>query len=266
MGVLEAFLLGLVQGLTEFLPVSSSGHLELGKALLGVSEGGLAFSVVVHGATSLSTIVVFRADIRDLLLGLVASGEFWNPARRFAGFVLLSMLPLAVVYFSFSDWIEARLDGHLAPVGWALLFTSALLFWAQRKGRTGGKVGPLEAVIIGCAQAVAVLPGVSRSGATLSAALLLGVSRDEAARFSFLMVLPPILGATALEIRDLMDPLHQGADSVSSMALVVGALAAFLSGCWACKTMISLVKRNGFNGFAVYCLLAGATAILLTHT
>ena len=265
MGAFEAFLLGLVQGLTEFLPVSSSGHLELGKALLGVKEGGLAFSIVVHGATSLSTIVVFRKDIQHLLLGLVASGEFWNPARRFAGFVLLSMLPLAVVYFSFSDWIEARLDGHLASVGWALMFTSALLFWAQRHGKTGGKVGMVEAVIIGCAQAVAVLPGVSRSGATLSAALLLGVDREEAARFSFLMVLPPILGATALEIRDWMDPLHQVAGSMSTGALVVGAAAAFVSGCWACKTMISLVKRNGFNGFAAYCFLAGLTAVLFTY-
>lgn len=265
MGVIEAFFLGLVQGLTEFLPVSSSGHLELGKALMGVEEGGLAFSVVVHGATAMSTIVVFRKDIQGLLVGLVSREEDGDAARQFAGLVLLSMVPLAAVYFSFKDLIEDRLDGHLGAVGWALLLTSGLLFWAQKKGKTGGRVGPLQAFVIGCAQAVAVLPGISRSGATISAALLLGVDREEAARFSFLMVLPPILGATALEIRDLMDPMNSGVESASSVALLVGAFAAFFSGWWACKTMISLVKRNGFNGFAVYCLLAGLTAILLTQ-
>ena len=262
MGALEAFLLGLVQGLTEFLPVSSSGHLELGKAVLGVDDGGLAFSVVVHGATALSTIVVFRRDIVSLVRGLFVSGEAGRTARGFAGLILLSMVPVGVVGLVFKDAIEARLDGHLGAVGAALLVTAALLFWAQRRGREGGRVGVLEAGIIGCAQAVAVLPGISRSGATISAALLLGVDREEAARFSFLMVLPPILGATLLEVKDLLDPAVEAGGAPTS-ALLIGAAAAFLSGWWACTAMMSLVKRNGFNGFAVYCAVVGLAALML---
>lgn len=260
----EAILLGIVQGLTEFLPVSSSGHLELGKALLGIDEGGLAFSVVVHGATALSTIVVFRKDILGLVTGLARSGAQGRESRRFAGLVLLSMVPLAFVYVLFMDEIEARLDGSLTAVGAALLVTAAMLFWAQRRGRSGAAVGPIQALVIGCAQAVAVLPGISRSGATISTALLLGVGREEAARFSFLMVLPPILGATALEVLDLMDPALAAETPVSPIALGLAAIAAFISGWWACKTMIALVKRNGFNGFAVYCTVAGLAALLIS--
>ena len=172
MGALEAFLLGLIQGLTEFLPVSSSGHLELGKAVLGVDDGGLAFSVVVHGATALSTFVVFRRDIVSLVRGLFVSGE---PGRTagFAGLILLSMVPVGVVGLLFKDAIEARLDGHLGAVGAALSSRRPCCSGAA-SGRQGGRVGALEAGIIGCAQAVAVLPGISRSGATISAALLLG--------------------------------------------------------------------------------------------
>jgi len=258
----EAILLGVVQGLTEFLPVSSSGHIELGKALLGVQEAGLAFSVVVHGATAMSTMVVFRKDIVGLLTGLPSAGEPGRNAREFAGLVLLSMVPLAVVYVFFMEDLEARLDGHIGAVGAALLVTAGMLAWAQRAGRMGGKLGPAAGFLIGCAQAIAVLPGISRSGATISAALLLGVDRTEAARFSFLMVLPPILGATALEIKDLVaDPSAAG--SVSMAALCAAAVAAFLSGCWACKQMIGLVQRNGLNGFAVYCALAGLLAVAL---
>ena len=260
----EAILLGIVQGLTEFLPVSSSGHLELGKALLGIDEGGLAFSVVVHGATALSTIVVFRQDILGLVTGLAISGAQGRQSRRFAGLVLLSMVPLAFVYVLFMDEIEARLDGSLTAVGAALLVTAAMLFWAQRRGRSGAAVGPTQALVIGCAQAVAVLPGISRSGATISTALLLGVGREEAARFSFLMVLPPILGATALAVMDLMDPALAAETPVSPIALGLAAIAAFISGWWACKTMIALVKRNGFNGFAVYCAVAGLAALLIS--
>ena len=263
MGALEAFLLGLVQGLTEFLPVSSSGHLELGKAILGVDEGGLVFSVVVHGATALSTIVVFRKDIASLVTGVFAPGERGAGARSFAGLIFLSMVPVGVVGLMFKDAIEARLDGQLGAVGVALLVTAALLSWAQRRGREGGRVGVLEAGVIGCAQAVAVLPGISRSGATISAALLLGVDREEAARFSFLMVLPPILGATLLEVKDLMDPVVHGGPEASGMALAVGAVAAFFSGWWACRIMMALVKRNGFNGFAVYCAVVGVAALIL---
>ena len=263
MGAIEAFLLGLLQGLTEFLPVSSSGHLEIGKALLGVEEGGLAFSVVVHGATALSTIVVFRKDIAALLTGLVSAGSEGAAARKFAGLVLVSMVPVAVVGLGFKDAIEARLDGHLKAVGAALLVTAGLLAWAQRQGRSGGSVGWMQAVWIGWAQAVAVLPGISRSGATISAALLLGVDREEAARFSFLMVLPPILGATALEMKDWLDGAGSASDATSGSVLLIGALAAFASGWWACRFMISLVKRNGLTGFAVYCALMGLVALIL---
>ncbi len=264
MSALEAFLLGLVQGLTEFLPVSSSGHLELAKALLGVNEGGLAFSVVVHGATALSTVVVFRKDIVSLIVGLFSSGEKGKLARGFAGLILLSMVPVGLVGLLFKDEIESRLDGHLGAVGAALMLTAVLLFWAQRRGRLGGHVGVLQASIIGCAQAVAVLPGISRSGATISAALLLGVDREEAARFSFLMVLPPILGATLLEVKDLMDPAVEGGQAAPVLSLCIGAFAAFVSGWWACITMMALVKRNGFNGFAVYCAVVGLAALILS--
>ena len=260
MGTLDAFLLGLVQGLTEFLPVSSSGHLEIGKALLGVQGGGLAFGVVVHGATALSTVVVFRQDIWKLLSGVFRSGEAGSGPRRFAGLIVVSMVPVGVVGLLFKKTIEARLDGHLAAVGLALMLTAVLLYWAQRNGREGGRIGWLQAAVIGVAQAVAVLPGISRSGATIATALLLGVDREEAARFSFLMVLPPILGATVLEVKEWLMWTDPGATSISSSALMVGALAAFVSGWWACRFMISLVKRNGFTGFAVYC---GATGLLL---
>ena len=260
MEIWEAILLGVVQGLTEFLPVSSSGHLELGKALLGIQDAGLAFSVVVHGATALSTIVVFRKDILGLVSGLPRFSAEGEEARTFAAFVLVSMLPLAVVYVWFMDDLEARLDGHIEAVGAALIFTSALLYWAQKSGHRGGRLGWLSVFLIGCAQAVAVLPGISRSGATISAALLLGIDRSEAARFSFLMVLPPILGATALEVVDLIrEPALFS--SVSMTALLAASLAAFLSGLWACQTMINLVKRNGLMGFAIYCAIAGAVAI-----
>ena len=264
MGAIEAFLLGLIQGLTEFLPVSSSGHLEIGKALLGVEEGGLAFSVVVHGATALSTMVVFRNDISRILAGLFQPGQEGFAARKFAGLVLVSMVPVGVVGLMFKDAIEARLDGQLEQVGLALLVTAALLWWAQRRGREGGQVGWAQALIIGLAQAVAVLPGISRSGATISAALLLGVNREEAARFSFLMVLPPILGATALEVKDLLEGAASVGSAVSTSSLCIAALAGFISGWWACRFMISLVKRNGFTGFAVYCALAGAAALILS--
>ena len=264
MGALEAFLLGLIQGLTEFLPVSSSGHLEIGKALLGVDEGGLAFSVVVHGATALSTMVVFRRDIIEVVQGLFRRGEEGHAARKFAGLILVSMVPVGVVGLMFKDAIEARLDGHLGAVGAALMLTAVLLWWAQRRGREGVPVGWFQASVIGVAQAVAVLPGISRSGATISDALLLGVDRAEAARFSFLMVLPPILGATALEVKDLTEGAVEAASAVSSTALLIGALAAFISGWWACRFMISLVKRNGFTGFAVYCAVAGLAALILS--
>jgi undecaprenyl-diphosphatase len=263
MSLWEAVLLGIVQGLTEFLPVSSSGHIELGKVLLGIEEAGLEFSVVVHGATALSTLVVFRKDIEGLLKGLPAQGDEGREARSFAGRILLSMAPLAVVYVFFMEDIEARLDGHIGAVGVALMVTALLLFWAQRGGRSGGRLGPLQVLVIGSAQAIAVLPGISRSGATIATSLLLGVDREEAARFSFLMVLPPILGATALEIKDLwLEPSLASAVSVPS--LIAAAAAAFLSGWWACRKMLEWVKRNGLNAFAVYCALAGALALALS--
>ena len=261
----EAILLGIVQGLTEFLPVSSSGHIELGKALLGVEEAGLAFSVVVHGATALSTVVVFREDIGALVGGLFRPGQEGVPARTFAGYVLLSMVPLALVFVYFMDDLEDFVDGRIDAVGIALLFTATLLFWAHRRGHEGGRLGWKQAFFIGCAQAVAVLPGISRSGSTISAALLLGVDRSEAARFSFLMVLPPILGATALEVKDLVEH-PELLEVMTPAALMAAAIAAFLSGWWACRTMMALVKRNGFLGFAVYCAMAGILAIGLSAT
>lgn len=261
MSLLEAFIIGIVQGLTEFLPVSSSGHIELAKALLGVSTLGdqLLFSVVVHGATALSTIVVFRQDIFNLLRGLLRFG--WNEETVFVAKILLSMIPVGVVGVFFKDQIETFFTGKLTLVGAMLILTGILLLITNYLDRqTDKSVGWLQAVIIGLAQAVAVLPGVSRSGATIATALLLGVGRKQAARFSFLMVLLPILGATLLKVKDYAET-PAGAEGMSAAALGVGFLAAFFTGTAACLWMVRLVNKGKLSYFGFYCLLVGALAV-----
>ncbi|MGB1317099.1 MAG: undecaprenyl-diphosphate phosphatase [Flavobacteriales bacterium] len=261
MGFWEALILGIIQGLTEFLPVSSSGHLELGKVLLGddsLPEESLLFTVVVHAATALSTIVIFRNDILEILKGLF---QFkWNEEAQFSVKVIISMMPAAVVGVLFNDQIEALFSRQILLVGAMLIFTGLLLFLADRAKKTDKKVGFVNALIIGLSQAVAILPGISRSGATISTSVLLGIDREKAARFSFLMVVPLILGKMA---KDLMDG-NISSETTDLMPLAVGFTAAFVAGLFACTWMISLVKKSQLRYFSYYCFVVGIGAIAVT--
>lgn len=256
---IEALILGLVQGLTEFLPVSSSGHLELGTVLLQVqSTENLLFAVVVHCATALSTIVVFRQDIWELIVGLLKFK--WNESWSFAIKILISMVPVGIIGVFFEDQISALFTGNLLLVGSMLLVTSSLLFFTYfKKTGSGQEVTMLQSVIIGLAQAVAIMPGISRSGSTIATALLLGVDKTKATRFSFLMVLIPILGASFLKLLDYLE--QPAAEEGTSMVLLVGFVSAFLSGYVACKWMVNIVKKGKLTYFAIYCLVIGLIAI-----
>lgn len=258
MSSLEAILLGLIQGLTEFLPVSSSGHIELGKAILGVApKDPLLFSVVVHFATALSTIVVFRKDISALLKGLFTPGD--KEAFTFSAKIVLSMIPAALVGVLFNDALEVLFEGQVILVGAMLIITAVLLYVADRVKDTQKTVGFGHALIIGLAQAVAILPGISRSGATIATSVLLGIERGKAARFSFLMVVPLILGKMA---KDLLGGDIQP-EAGGWMPMVLGFVAAFVTGIIACNWMIALVRKSQLKYFAVYCLLVGITAIAI---
>jgi len=260
LGILEAIILGIIQGLTEFLPVSSSGHLEIGKALLGdnsLPEESLMMTVVLHFATALSTVVVFRKDVIELLRGLF---QFkWNDQSIFSFKIILSMIPAAVIGVFFNDQIEALFSKQITMVGVMLLFTGVLLFLADRAKHTEKNIGYVDAILVGIAQAVAILPGISRSGATISTSVLLGIDRGKAARFSFLMVVPLIFGKMAKDLGD-------GAIAQSSLnivPLIAGAVAAFLAGLIACRWMIHLVKKSQLKYFSFYCFIVGAIAIVL---
>lgn len=261
MTLFEAIVLGIVQGLTEFLPVSSSGHLELGKAILGseqVPKEGLLFTVVVHAATALSTLVVFRKDVWEIIRGLF---QFkWNEELKFSLKVLLSMIPAAFVGLFFEEQIESLFSGNILLVGGMLVITALLLFLGDRAKRTDRKVHFTDALVIGVAQAIAILPGISRSGATISTSVLLGIDRERAARFSFLMVVPLILGKMA---KDLMSG-EVSAASESAVPLLAGFICAFLAGVLACRWMVMLVKRSKLTWFAGYCLLVGIIALVLS--
>ena len=261
MSALEAIILGIIQGLTEFLPVSSSGHLELAKAILGdqsLPEESLLFTVVLHFATALSTIVIFRKEIAEIFTGLL---QFkWNEQAEFSVKIILSMIPAAVIGVIFNDQIEALFSRQILLVGAMLILTGLLLFLADRAKNTNKKVTYSSALLIGISQAIAILPGISRSGATISTSVLLGIDRERAARFSFLMVVPLILGKMA---KDLLE----GGIAKSQMEilpLVLGALAAFISGLIACQWMISLVKKSQLKYFSFYCLIVGTIAILIS--
>lgn len=204
MGFIEAIVLGVIQGLTEFLPVSSSGHLELGKAILGsIPEEGMLMTIVLHFATALSTVVIFRKDIAQIFKGLFQFKN--NEETRFSLFIILSMIPAALVGILFEDQIDNLFSGNLALVGAMLIVTGGLLFVADRARASEGKVTISRAIIVGIAQAIAILPGISRSGATIGTSVLLGIDRQRAARFSFLMVVPLILGAMAVKTKDYLE-------------------------------------------------------------
>ena len=266
MNWLEALILGIVQGLTEFLPVSSSGHLEIGQALLGTSgEENLTFAVIVHTATVLSTLVILWREVQNLFKGTFTTLQ-WNAEKDYVAKILVSMIPVFVVGMFFKDQVEAFFGNGLLLVGICLLVTAFLLAlseWLQTKRQGAGhEVTYKDAILIGIAQACAVLPGLSRSGTTIATGLLCGVKKESVAQFSFLMVLIPILGEAFL---DLLKLLQGELNSELGVApAVVGFLAAFVSGCFACRFMIEVVRRQRLVWFALYCTIIGVTAIIAT--
>lgn len=260
----EALILGIVQGLTEFLPVSSSGHLEIGQALLGTSgEENLLFAVVVHAATVLSTLVILWREVAQLFKGTFTTFK-WNQDKDYVAKIVVSMIPVFIVGMFFKDQVEAFFGNGLLIVGICLIITALLLwlseFLTKRLNRQGHEVTYRDALIIGCAQAVAVLPGLSRSGTTIATGLMCGVSKEQVAKFSFLMVLIPILGDALLELKDILT--GEVVVTIGWLPLVVGFIAAFTTGCFACRFMIDIVRRQKLIYFAVYCLCVGTFAII----
>lgn len=257
----EALILGLVQGLTEYLPVSSSGHLTIGSALFGIEgEENLAFTVAVHVATVCSTLVILWKEIDWILKGLFKFEM--NAETKYALNILVSMIPIGIVGVFFKDEVEAIFGSGLLIVGCMLLLTATLLsFSYYAKPRIKENISMRDAFIIGLAQACAVMPGLSRSGSTIATGLLLGDKKENLAQFSFLMVIPPILGEALLDIvkgfkgEDVMG-------DISMLSLTVGFLAAFVSGCLACKWMIDIVKKGKLIYFAVYCAIVGAITVI----
>lgn len=258
MDTLDAIILGIIQGLTEFLPVSSSGHLELGKAILAdTSEGkeSLLFTVILHFATALSTVVVFRKDIAEICKGFF---QFkWNSETQFLAKIMLSTLPAAFVGLFFEDELEQLFGGKILFVGFMLLITAMLLWFADKAKNTNQPVSFKNSMVIGVSQAIAILPGISRSGSTIATSVLLGNDKAKAARFSFLMVLPLIFGKILKEVIDG----DISASTGESSSLIIGFCAAFISGYFACKWMISLVKKSKLIYFSLYCLVVGTIAI-----
>lgn len=266
----EALVLGLLQGLTEYLPVSSSGHLAIGSALFGIhAEESMAFTIAVHVATVLSTLVILWKEVawlfKDLGHYCAHPSDGLNGGTRYTINIIISMIPVGIIGLFFKDKVEEVFGSGLLIVGLMLLVTAALLTFSYRysSGRKQS-ISMLDAFIIGLSQAVAVLPGLSRSGTTIATGLLLGNRKDNMAQFSFLMVIPPILGEAILNIID-MAKHGVGALGVEPLPLLVGFIAAFLSGCAACKWMINIVKRGKLIYFAIYCLIVGAVTIIYNY-
>ncbi|GAA4269210.1 undecaprenyl-diphosphate phosphatase [Hyunsoonleella aestuarii] len=261
MDIIDSIILGIIQGLTEFLPVSSSGHLELGKAILGdnsIPEESLLFTVVLHFATALSTIVVFRKDIFNLFKGALKLK--WNEDLQFIFKIGISMIPAVIVGLFFEEQLEALFGGNILLVGCMLIVTAALLFFADKAKNTNKKVSYINAFFIGISQAIAMLPGISRSGATISTSVLLGNDKTKAARFSFLMVVPLIFGKIAKDV--LSGDISM--ESQNFTALSIGFIAAFIAGLFACTWMIALVKKSKLTYFAIYCTIVGLIAIIFS--
>jgi undecaprenyl-diphosphatase len=258
MDIFEAIILGIIQGLTEFLPVSSSGHLELAKVILGdtsVPEESLTFTVVLHFATALSTMVIFRKEVAEILKGLF---QFkWNDDLKFSLKIIISMIPAVIVGLLFEEQLESFFGGKILLVGCMLLLTSLLLLLADKAKNTTKKVSFSNSVIIGVSQAIAMLPGISRSGATISTSVLLGIDRTRAAKFSFLMVVPLIFGKIGKDVLS-GDLSFQSSEMVPISA---GFIAAFLAGLLACKWMIAIVKKSKLSYFSLYCAIVGFVAI-----
>lgn len=273
----QALILGIVQGLTEYLPVSSSGHLTIGNYLFGIDgDANLRFSIVVHVATVLSTCVVLWKEIVWIFKDFFKFQ--WNDGTRYTVNIIISMIPIAIVGLFFKDSIEAifnpatseRIFGNgLFIVGCCLMLTAALLafsYWA--KPRQKEHISGWNAFVIGIAQAIAVLPGLSRSGSTIATGLLLGNKKESMAQFSFLMVIPPILGEALLDIKDLFDTsatTAATAGNISTLSLIVGFAAAFIVGCLACKWMINIVKKGKLVWFALYCAIVSVLCLVLPY-
>lgn len=262
MGYLEAIILGIIQGLTEFLPVSSSGHLEIAKVIFGsefMPEESLTFTVVLHFATALSTMVVFRKEVGEIIKGIF---QFqWNDQSKFSIKIIISMIPAVLIGIMFEEQLESFFNGNILLVGFMLLITGLLLFLADKAKKTNKSVGYKSALLIGISQAIAMLPGISRSGATISTSVLLGIDRTKAARFSFLMVVPLIFGKV---LKDFMDGgISLESSQIGNMS--VGFIAAFVSGMLACNWMIGLVKNSKLYYFSYYCFIVGIIAITYSY-
>lgn len=261
MSIIEAIILGIIQGFTEFLPVSSSGHLELAKVILGdtsVPEESLTFTVVLHFATALSTLVIFRKEVLEIFKGLMLFK--WNEATKFSIKIVISMIPAVFIGLLFEEQLAAFFSRNVLLVGLMLLLTAVLLLLADKAKNTHKKVSFSNAVLVGLSQAIAMLPGISRSGATISASVLLGIDRTKAARFSFLMVVPLIFGKIGKDI--LSDDLNFQSSEIITIS--AGFMAAFVAGLLACKWMISLVKKSNLSYFSFYCAIVGIAAISYT--
>jgi len=266
---LQALILGIIQGLTEFLPISSSGHLIIGKELLGLEvTDNIAFETMVHCATVLSTITILRKEIATLFLKLFKLE--WNPETQYIGMIFLSMIPVMIVGLFFKSTVEQLFGEGLTLVGAMLIVTAILLTLSSIhslnlkllnfKLLTSNPMTWKSALFMGIAQAIAVLPGLSRSGTTIATGLLAGVKKEEVAKFSFLMVLIPILGETALST--LKGDFSAAVSGIPTGSLCIGFFAAYLSGCFACKLMIELIKRTNLLWFALYCSIAGIIALI----
>ncbi len=260
MNWLEALILGIIQGLTEFLPVSSSGHLELGKHILGVEYNeNLTFTVVVHGATVLSTIIIFWKTIIDLIRGLFKFN--WNESTQYIFKIAVSMIPVVIVGLFFKNQVESLFTGNILFVGLMLIVTAGLLAFTYYAKEKQKDISFKDSFIIGLAQALAVIPGISRSGATIAAGLYLGNKKEYVAKFSFLMVLIPIIAANVKDLAEIDLSLQSG---VSLTPLIVGFIAAFITGLAACSWMLKIVKKGKLIYFAVYCLIVGSVAIIFS--
>lgn len=267
----EALILGIIQGLTEYLPISSSGHLAIGQALFGLEDGksNLTFTVLLHVATVLSTVVILWREIVWIFKDIF-SRQKWNSysglneGTHYAINIIISMIPVAFVGLFFKDKIEDAFKGNLLLIGICLLVTATLLAFAYfAKPRQRENISPVHAFIIGIAQAIATLPGLSRSGSTIATGLLLGDKKEKLAHFSFLMVIPPILGEAMLKTKDIFEVgFSKAMEGISPLAAIIGFVAAFVFGCIACKWMINIVKKGKLIYFAIYCAIVGAMAII----
>ena len=260
---IEALILGLVQGLTEYLPVSSSGHLAIGSYLFGIEgEENLAFTVAVHVATVLSTLVILWKEIDWIFRGLFKCEL--NAETKYVLNIVVSMIPVGIVGVFFKDYVEEVFGSGLVIVGCMLLLTAALLTFSYiAKPRKKEKISLRDAFIIGLAQACAVMPGLSRSGSTIATGLLLGNKKESLAQFSFLMVIPPILGEALLDVVKGLKG-EEAFGGIDIMPLAIGFIAAFVSGCIACKWMINIVKKGKLIYFGIYCAIAGVLTLILS--